>query len=140
MSGQRTTDRCVAKLDQQIRVKVRWGTGVQLVLCNGIGAGVDRHGCGHGAGKPTTLAKLLVRKRRPVSARATVSARMSYLYELAAGSVWTCVFARPLIRQDALIIAGTDDPVVLLVNARIMARLLLPHATLHQHDGGHWGR
>src|ERR1700741_416301 len=41
MSGQRTTDRCVSVLGQQIHVKVRWGTGVPLVLCNGIGISLD---------------------------------------------------------------------------------------------------
>jgi pimeloyl-ACP methyl ester carboxylesterase len=42
----------------------------------------------------------------------------------------------PLIRQPTLIVAGTDDPIVPVVNARIMGRLL-PHATMHLHDGGH---
>ena len=46
------------------------------------------------------------------------------------------MFALPLIRQDTLIVAGTDDPIIPVVNARIMARLL-PHATLHLHSGGH---
>ena len=35
-----------------------------------------------------------------------------------------------------LIIAGTDDPIVPVVNARVMARLL-PNSTLHLHPGGH---
>jgi poly(3-hydroxyalkanoate) depolymerase len=248
VSGQRTTDRCIAVLGQQIRVKVRWGTGVPLVLCNGIGISLnaldpvvehldkdttvvrfDAPGVGGSSdspvpygfpylarvlgqlisklgiavpvdvlgfswggalaqqfafenprrcrrlvlvstgtgaimvpGKPAALAKLLVRKRRSddpetgsgdglhggtarvappdehgmASARQTVGDRVGYLYQLAAGSVWTSVFALPLIRQETLIIAGTDDPVVPLANARIMMRLL-PHATLHLHDGGH---
>jgi len=42
----------------------------------------------------------------------------------------------PLIRQETLIVAGTDDPIIPLVNAKLMY-LLLPHATLHLHDGGH---
>src|SRR4029077_4079462 len=41
-----------------------------------------------------------------------------------------------LIRQDTLIVAGTDDPIIPVANARIMAALL-PHATLHLHPGGH---
>lgn len=28
----------VAVLGQQIRIDIRWGTGIPLVLCNGIGA------------------------------------------------------------------------------------------------------
>ncbi len=53
-----------------------------------------------------------------------------------AGSVWTSLFALPLIRQPTLIIAGTDDPIIPLANPRIMRRLL-PHAVVHLHPGGH---
>jgi poly(3-hydroxyalkanoate) depolymerase len=62
--------------------------------------------------------------------------KRGYLYQLLAGSVWTSLFALPLIRQQTLIIAGTDDPIIPVVNARIMRRLL-PNATLQLHDGGH---
>jgi hypothetical protein len=31
----------IAVLGQRIRVNIRWGTGVPLVLCNGIGAGLE---------------------------------------------------------------------------------------------------
>ena len=62
--------------------------------------------------------------------------RVGYLHQLLAGAVWTSLFALPLIRQPTLIIGGRDDPIVPVVNARIMARLL-PHATLHLHSGGH---
>jgi poly(3-hydroxyalkanoate) depolymerase len=62
--------------------------------------------------------------------------KRGYLYQLLAGSVWTSLFALPLIRQPTLIIAGTDDPIIPVVNARIMRRLL-PNATLELHDGGH---
>ena len=58
------------------------------------------------------------------------------MYQLFARSVWTSVFALPLIRQDTLIVAGSDDPIIPVANARIMAALL-PHATLHLHPGGH---
>jgi poly(3-hydroxyalkanoate) depolymerase len=62
--------------------------------------------------------------------------RVGYVHQLLAGAVWTSLFALPLIRQDTLILAGTDDPIVPVANARIMARLL-PHATVHLHSGGH---
>jgi hypothetical protein len=39
----------------------------------------------------------------------TAGSRRAYLYQLLAGSVWTSVFALPLIRQDTLIVAGTDE-------------------------------
>jgi poly(3-hydroxyalkanoate) depolymerase len=61
---------------------------------------------------------------------------MGYLYQLLAGSVWTSIFALPFVRQETLIIAGLDDPIIPVVNAKIMGRLL-PHATVHLHAGGH---
>jgi poly(3-hydroxyalkanoate) depolymerase len=62
--------------------------------------------------------------------------RVGYLHQLLAGSVWTSIFALPLIRQPTLVIAGTDDPVVPVANARILCRMM-PHASLHLHPGGH---
>jgi pimeloyl-ACP methyl ester carboxylesterase len=62
--------------------------------------------------------------------------RVGYLHQLLAGAVWTSLFALPLIRQRTLIIAGRDDPIVPMANARIMARLL-PHASVYTHAGGH---
>jgi poly(3-hydroxyalkanoate) depolymerase len=62
--------------------------------------------------------------------------RVGYLHQLLAGSVWSSLWALPLIRQRALIIAGTDDPIIPVINARIFGALL-PHATVHLHDGGH---
>jgi pimeloyl-ACP methyl ester carboxylesterase len=44
---------------------------------------------------------------------------------LLAGGGWTSLLALPLIRQPTLILAGNDDPLIPLVNARIM-RALLP--------------
>jgi poly(3-hydroxyalkanoate) depolymerase len=61
---------------------------------------------------------------------------LGYLYQLLAGSVWTSIFALPFVRQETLIIAGLDDPIIPVVNAKIMGRLL-PHATVHLHAGGH---
>jgi pimeloyl-ACP methyl ester carboxylesterase len=37
-----------------------------------------------------------------------------------------------------LILAGNDDPIIPLANARIL-HALLPHATLHVYDDGHLG-
>jgi poly(3-hydroxyalkanoate) depolymerase len=62
--------------------------------------------------------------------------RVGYLHQLLAGAVWTSVFALPMVRQRTLILAGLDDPIIPVVNARIMGRLL-PHATVHLHRGGH---
>ncbi|OBF84456.1 poly(3-hydroxyalkanoate) depolymerase [Mycobacterium sp. 852002-51163_SCH5372311] len=62
--------------------------------------------------------------------------RIGYLHQLLAGSVWTSLFALPAVRQQTLIVAGTDDPIIPVVNAHIM-HTLLPHSRLHLHDGGH---
>jgi poly(3-hydroxyalkanoate) depolymerase len=62
--------------------------------------------------------------------------KIGYLHQLLAGSVWTSLFALPAIRQETLIVAGTDDPIIPVVNARIMSALL-PHSRLHLHSGGH---
>jgi pimeloyl-ACP methyl ester carboxylesterase len=35
-------------------------------------------------------------------------------------------------------VAGDDDPLIPLVNARLM-RVLIPHAQLHVYHGGHLG-
>ncbi|MGZ8803360.1 MAG: alpha/beta fold hydrolase [Mycobacterium sp.] len=245
----------VSVLGQQIRVEIRWGSGIPLVLCNGIGASLevldpfvseldsdttvvrfDVPGCGaspdspfpyrfpylamvlarlltktrvidHSAGrrqvdilglswggglaqqfafqnphrcrrlilvstgtgslmipaKPSVLAKMLTARRfldHRYAARIAphiyggtarkdpliiknvfdrqlmAGSRVGYLHQLMAGAGWTSLFALPLIRQRTLIVSGTDDPMIPLVNARIMNRLL-PNSALHVHDGGH---
>jgi pimeloyl-ACP methyl ester carboxylesterase len=42
----------------------------------------------------------------------------------------------PAVRQETLIVAGADDPIIPVINARIM-NALLPHSRLHLHPGGH---
>jgi poly(3-hydroxyalkanoate) depolymerase len=61
-----------------------------------------------------------------------------YLYQLAAGAGWTSLPFLPLLRQSTLIIAGDDDPIIPLANARLMHRLI-PHSRLHVYHGGHLG-
>jgi len=67
-----------------------------------------------------------------------VGSRYGYLLQLVAGVGWTSLPLLPFVRQSTLILAGTDDPIIPLVNARIMRRLL-PDATLHTYDDGHLG-
>jgi poly(3-hydroxyalkanoate) depolymerase len=62
--------------------------------------------------------------------------KIGYLHQLLAGSVWTSLFALPAVRQETLIVAGTDDPIIPVANAYIM-HTLLPHSQLHLHSGGH---
>jgi poly(3-hydroxyalkanoate) depolymerase len=249
-TAERSVQRLIPALGQQIRVSVRAGSGVPLVLCNGIGAslevldplvdqldpdttvvrfdvpgiggssasplpysfpylaavlgqvlstlglggeGVDVLGLSWGGalaqqfafqnprrcrrlilvstgvgigmvpGRPAVLAKLLTPRRfldHDYAARiagelyggsartdASIVKRLfdrqlmacspvGYLHQLLAASVWSSLFALPLIRQPTLIVAGTDDPIIPVVNARIMSRLL-PNATMHLHTGGH---
>lgn len=75
------------------------------------------------------VARLFVRQLHAGSKR-------GYLHQLLAGSVWTSLFALPAVRQQTLIVAGTDDPIIPVANAHIM-NALLPHARLHLHPGGH---
>ncbi|MCU1600164.1 MAG: poly(3-hydroxyalkanoate) depolymerase [Frankiales bacterium] len=81
--------------------------------------------------QPDQARALLVEGDRPPSYRA-------YAYQLLAAAGWTSLPWLPMIRQQTLIVHGTDDPVVPLANARILAALL-PHARLHTYDDGHLG-
>lgn len=238
----------VATSGQRIRVNVRWGTGVPLVLCNGIGASlevldpfveqldpdstvvrfdvpgtggsptsivpygfpylawvlgrvlskleisvVDVLGLSWGGAlaqqfafqnprrcrrlvlvatgtgllmvpaRPRVLAKMLTPRRfsdpeyaafiagelyggtvrthgddvaRLFAQQLHAGSKMGYLHQLLAGSVWTSLFALPTVRQETLIVTGTDDPIIPVVNAHIM-NALLPHSRLHLHSGGH---
>ncbi|MFC9556653.1 poly(3-hydroxyalkanoate) depolymerase [Rhodococcus sp. NPDC056960] len=62
--------------------------------------------------------------------------KIGYVHQLLAGAVWTSLPLLSAIRQQTLLVAGTDDPIVPVINARIMNQLL-PHATMHLHSGGH---
>jgi len=249
-TAERSVQRLIPALGQQIRVNIRAGSGVPLVLCNGIGAGLEvldslvdqldpnttvvrfdvpgvggssdsplpysfpylaavlgqvlntlglggegvdvlglswggalaqqfafqnprrcrrlilvstGVGIGMVPGRPAVLAKLLTPRRfldhdyaariagelyggsartdasivrRLFDRQLMAGSPVGYAHQLLAASVWSSLFALPLIRQPTLVVAGTDDPIIPVVNARIMSRLL-PHATMHLHAGGH---
>jgi poly(3-hydroxyalkanoate) depolymerase len=59
-----------------------------------------------------------------------------YYYQLMSGFGWTSLPLLPRLRQPTLILAGDDDPIIPMVNARIMHRLI-PRSVLHIYDGGH---
>ena len=61
-----------------------------------------------------------------------------YLHQLTAGAGWTSLPFLPLLRQPTLIVAGDDDPIIPLANARLM-KLLIPKSRLHVYRGGHLG-
>jgi pimeloyl-ACP methyl ester carboxylesterase len=48
--------------------------------------------------------------------------KVGYLHQLLAGSVWTSLFALPAVRQETLILAGTDDPISPVANAKSCMR------------------
>ena len=59
-----------------------------------------------------------------------------YFYQLIASIGWTSLPLLRKLRTPTLILAGDDDPIIPLVNARIMHRLI-PHSQLHVYHGGH---
>ena len=59
-----------------------------------------------------------------------------YWMQMLAMAGWTSLPWLPRIKQPTLILAGDDDPIVPLVNARIMATLI-PRARLHVYHDGH---
>jgi poly(3-hydroxyalkanoate) depolymerase len=73
-----------------------------------------------------------------LSERPSLGSTAGYYFQLLAGVGWTSLPALPLVRQPTLILTGNDDPLIPVVNGRIM-RALLPHASLHVFDDGHLG-
>jgi poly(3-hydroxyalkanoate) depolymerase len=65
-----------------------------------------------------------------------VGPKRGYYYQLAAGVGWSSLPGLPFLRQPALVLAGDDDPIIPVVNAHLMARLI-PRAQLHVYHGGH---
>ncbi len=59
-----------------------------------------------------------------------------YYYQLLAAAGWSSLPWLRLLRQPTLVLAGSDDPIVPLINAKILARLIR-NATLHVVDDGH---
>ncbi len=59
-----------------------------------------------------------------------------YYYQLLATAGWTSLPFLPRLRPPTLILAGDDDPIIPVANARIMHRLI-PRSDLHIYRGGH---
>jgi pimeloyl-ACP methyl ester carboxylesterase len=59
-----------------------------------------------------------------------------YYYQLAAAAGWSSLPFLRMIRQPTLVLAGDDDPIIPVINPRMMARLL-PDSQLHLYHGGH---
>jgi predicted PurR-regulated permease PerM len=63
-------------------------------------------------------------------------AARGYYYQLLSGIGWTSLPRLHTLRPPTLILAGDDDAIIPLVNARIMHRLI-PDSQLHVYHGGH---
>jgi poly(3-hydroxyalkanoate) depolymerase len=59
-----------------------------------------------------------------------------YFYQVLAMTGWTSLPWLWTLKQPALILAGTDDPIIPIINARVMAHLM-PNARLEILDDGH---
>ena len=73
--------------------------------------------------------------RQHVGSMKTRGAR-GYYYQLLAGTGWTSLPWLRRLSQPTLIISGSEDPIVPLTNAKILARLI-PDSRLHVVDDGH---
>src|SRR5215218_2756749 len=65
-----------------------------------------------------------------------VGPKRGYYYQLAASTGWSSLPFLRLIRQPTLIVSGDADPIIPVINARVLARLI-PDARLHLYHGGH---
>jgi pimeloyl-ACP methyl ester carboxylesterase len=64
------------------------------------------------------------------------ASRLGYVYQLLAISGWTSALWLPSLTQPTLIVMGRDDPIVPLVNGRILAKLI-PNSRLKVMECGH---
>jgi pimeloyl-ACP methyl ester carboxylesterase len=78
---------------------------------------------------PALARDLLYVTARPALAR-------GYYYQLISGIGWTSLPLLPKLQPPTLILAGDEDPIIPLANARIMHRLI-PRSQLQVYHGGH---
>jgi poly(3-hydroxyalkanoate) depolymerase len=69
---------------------------------------------------------------------ARLGSPLGYFYQLLGAAGWTSIFWLHKLRQPTLILHGDDDPLVPLINAKIMHRLI-PHSKLSIFHDGHLG-
>ncbi len=74
--------------------------------------------------------------RAMLRATTRMVATRGYNYQLLATVGWTSLPLLPLVRQPTLILAGDDDPIIPVINARIM-HWLIPRSELTIYHGGH---
>ena len=76
------------------------------------------------------------RAKELLHSTARVGPRRGYYYQLLAGLGWTSLPMLPFLRQPTLLMAGDDDPIIPMVNARLMAALI-PRSQFFPYQGGH---
>ncbi len=76
------------------------------------------------------------RVREVLHGEASPGPGKGYYFQLLAAAGWTSLPMLPMLRPPTLILAGDDDPLSPLANARIMHRLI-PRSELHIYHGGH---
>jgi poly(3-hydroxyalkanoate) depolymerase len=64
------------------------------------------------------------------------ASNLGYVYQLLAVAGWTSAAWLPWLKQPTLIVMGRDDPVVPLINGRVLARLI-PNSRLKVMPCGH---
>ena len=64
------------------------------------------------------------------------ASKLGYLYQLLALAGWTSVFWLHTLKQPTLVVMGHDDPIVPVVNGRILTRMI-PDARLEIMNCGH---
>jgi poly(3-hydroxyoctanoate) depolymerase len=69
---------------------------------------------------------------------ARLGSGLGYFYQMLGGLGWTSIFCLHQLRQPTLILHGDDDPLVPLVNAKIMHGLI-PRSKLYIFHDGHLG-
>jgi len=69
---------------------------------------------------------------------ARLGSGLGYFYQMLGGAGWSSIFWLHKLRQPTLILHGDDDPLVPLVNAKIMHGLI-PHSKLYIFHDGHLG-
>jgi poly(3-hydroxyoctanoate) depolymerase len=62
---------------------------------------------------------------------------MGYIYQLMAGAGWTSVYWLHKLKQPTLIMAGSEDPLVPAVNARLLSFLIPSNRLFMVQGGGH---
>ncbi|MFZ2290324.1 MAG: poly(3-hydroxyalkanoate) depolymerase [Halopseudomonas yangmingensis] len=73
---------------------------------------------------------------RAHAAKVRSSGKLGYYWQLFAGLGWTSIHWLHRIKQPTLVLAGDDDPIIPLVNMRMLA-WRIPNSELHIIDDGH---